>query len=355
MLSPKQLLILIYIVSMGMAVDAITIVNSIGNAKIENTCTQKADFYPVQDAELLKKIALYQRADAATPLLVKLKGNEIVSSCSSTFISSNGYLLSAAHCLEDCLVKNKILEPKQILPTSSLNSSQESATALVLNRENLSKKATCRVLIPGMGPMDAEVVAAPRCLLKFSSYSRVKNEKVSDPACVHSEDFMVLKIPSEAPTACLNASVGGIPQNGMVWGMGYAIKTERGSFDSDGQNKQLIAGHRNDLDSCVLDPYNLKGQKRDVKTDTNLEGHHHLTTDGAAWMSGAGILNMSGEVVGVQFAVSDPSQQYGRTLECRGGTTAVDMRLIRDSIASQTSTKQFNQIFNCSTTAGVDL
>lgn len=242
--------------------------------------------------------------------------DKVYAACSGSFVSDDGTILTASHCLDQCRFK-----------------------------EDGSSKgvASCRLKLNGV-LQDVQVLKASSCgymMKRDYLYSLRNQEDVSMyPARCQGEDlddYAVLKPADPAALggfSCLPVGADEAPLDASVFTMGYPSKTSRADTvrDSlDAPGKTLVVSSGKVVDQKTCDQYwqgsGLMGmifgrEKQIVKTDLpankGLGRVLQTTVDAVPGSSGGPLINSSGEVVGVFSHFYSNVHNFSQ--ECTGAT-----------------------------------
>lgn len=218
--------------------------------------------------------------------------------CSGAFVSDEGHILTAAHCLKTCREKAGTMQPPYDCKLK-LNGRAVTVEILVA--------ATCK----------AREVKLARFHSTMLGEARAK-ELLGD--CVGQSDLAILKSKDPVSFACLPMNTSPPNLGDSVAALGRPMATERakqspGAKDADGKSLYYSTGKIIKSDSCTRV---VNGTVMKNIVPNALEGLSHYlqtTVDLNYNSSGSPMLNQQGQIVGVAaFMFQDKKE------ECRGST-----------------------------------
>lgn len=251
-------------------------------------------------------------SSAATRLIVH--GGK-PTSCSASYVSDQGHVLTAAHCLEGCVTRDKV--PK--FP---------------------AKDIQCDVTLGGR-KMKARIVVMATCHPKLMIESTLNGR----PTCEDQGDLAIL-MPETPPKdfGCLKIATRLPEVDHTVTAIGYPKKTtRRGPGNSDGVNMHISRGKIVQKDHCVR----IAKKNRE---EVALSGAENLqkrfiqsTADIVQGSSGGPLVNSSGEIVGVAMAHMGDNDKY----ECPG-SAFFESLVTLDPMSRKWGTRQELEDMQCS-------
>lgn len=293
--------------------------------------TTNVDFIPLQEG--LQHLA--QAANiSSTVLHLKLPGVE----CAGSYVSNEGHILSAAHCLQPCIDQIRRENPRLI--------SQAQASASV-RREQLK----CDININGVNTQ-VRIHLMNSCALDY--HDLWKNPSAPE-SCKQNDLAVIQAVNPPANTACLTMATTAPPLNTEVVSIGVPGATHRRNHrqtarDARGSELSLSRGSVVEQDFCSLlqeDPRRpgvtvsgVHPLPRNLLRNLRSHGYIQVTADGVQGSSGGPVLNSNGHIVGVNAAVvfSDPTNY-----ECSGSLFAAPLTHLTREISS------WNPEFNMTT------
>lgn len=139
--------------------------------------------------------------------------------CTVSPLSNDGYMLTALHCVRDCL--------------DAAGLSQSGTQPFIgLQELYVSKRAPntlCRdISIPALGIKGVTVVETGSSLAQFdarfvNAFPALFNELRTHGMASRANDFAILKVAPPKPLACLKLKATAAPAGSAVWALGYPL------------------------------------------------------------------------------------------------------------------------------------
>ncbi|MDZ4661353.1 MAG: trypsin-like peptidase domain-containing protein [Pseudomonadota bacterium] len=277
---------------------------------------------------------------------INIETEDGVGHCTGTFISNEGLLLTARHCLFDgCLI------PMLSTPEKPFDA------VVTYPYENFFQGKTCRIQITGFDYEDAEIIAIGGKGFvdlnkeegqNFESLILQRRPKLykkwSDEGYFLEGDYIVLRVDKSRSRSC--AKLSSAEKNAVqpVTLFSYPMPTERPSGDnSDGKGKFMSLGQTKLDYKNECTNYNLGTIQRSA-TDLlfSSDAYLFLTADGVSGSSGAAVFNNNGEIIGI-FSGSKNNVKK----ECVGSTLAVNSKAILESVDKQIDNATRAEIAKC--------
>lgn len=283
---------------------------------------------PVDFLEPLTAIAEFGLAANVISSSFRIKDKN--GSCSAARISDQGHILTAAHCVQEC-VREKINRPGA------------SKDSIFCDIEIKGKKARAKVLVTY--PCDLEIASIFERPLR-----RVRSGDTSEslPKCDEAWDLSILEVPAEAlgDAACLPIKLTDVPLGEDVIALGYPSKSNRKQYDpeakdSAGNTQYLSIGKIVEQEYCqgITELGRLRhkpeiGQKLE-KQDQLIRDHDHMreyqtTVDVVPGSSGGPLIDRSGAIIGV--ARWGDARIQNNNVECPGATFFSRLSVLQKNI-----------------------
>lgn len=224
------------------------------------------------------------RGLTTTTAAVKMKFHN-GATCSGSFVSDQGHILTASHCAEVCLA-----DPHR-----------------TGERQNMK----CEIEVNGK-KVPVRIVTMSPCLAE----DRMKAFDAGRDDCQNEGDIAIL-LPDEPPTefSCLAMAAAPPAEGEAVYALGYPGKTTRADGNSNGTRMYMSYGNVRKSDTCKKD---TTGADVAIKSPAIYQKRMIQTTvDIAPGSSGGPLINSNGEVVGVASLVLNKQVAVS---ECAGST-----------------------------------
>lgn len=294
--------------------------------------------------------------------VVKISSKE-KSNCTGSSISSDGRIITALHCITDCLVDSGYFKTKK---TKIEHNGQEFVYDMhVRNREN-SGPFRCNVFINGE-TKTIEVEDAGSCNIPYSEKSRLEKlanvatsniESIMfDSQCDPTQDYAIVKSEeSETGGVCVDVDPSEVPIGEPITAFGFPGRTRRmshlglGDSNSTGNQKYVTWGRTVQSDTCDIfreDPsVSISGLPENNKMNIDLEqiqeyGMLQLSNDGHGGFSGGPVFDANGRIRGLIIQ----GYHHSNILQCSGGIKANSMTRIYQNIASHGH--NIEELFTC--------
>lgn len=218
--------------------------------------------------------------------------------CSGAFVSDEGHILTASHCLETCRKDAGTMQPPYDCKMK-INGRTITVEVLVA--------ATC----------SPDKVRSAQFYLTIAGEKRAKEEFGK---CVGQSDLAILKTKDPIPFKCLPIGLSSSNLGDRVATLGRPAATERAkrvpnAKDADGKSRYYSTGEIIKSATCTRIINGISTQRIVPEA---LEGFSHYlqtTVDMNHKSSGGPLLNQQGQVIGVaSFMLQDGKE------ECRGST-----------------------------------
>jgi hypothetical protein len=237
--------------------------------------------------------------------VVKLESEE-GSICTGSFVSNDGYMLTAGHCLQTCL--------KDLSGTKNLNSGN--LYDINLYDQSLLKGSVCELRVKQLGFKRAKIVFIGSGTAGFEDdhidgISKEVRSKLS-----HLLDFALIKFETKTKTKCLNVATDKIMKGDEVMSIGHPGRADRKANSSNGISKYFGFG---EISDSLMDNelYKEKGFSTEkilmLEEAYNLDHYFVTSADLVPGYSGGPTLNLKGEIIGVNTNVAsfiDYTERY---------------------------------------------
>ena len=273
--------------------------------------------------------------------------------CSTTAISSDGYMITALHCFEHCILDNNTPDSESNAPWHKDMAGLEVADYSAL--QGTHKK--CWASIDQNPLVEVDLVATGRGLMRLTGDGPYRAETLARYRELELEgydmggDFAIFKLPDTRNAPCAKSSFVEPTVGEAMISLGFPVQTRRpGPFNSDGNSIYATYGKRTagvaentDLPSLLRSGTPLSQLQRiwDIPglTSSTLD-LNHANSGGGAFRSS------DGRLVGVMNTLFT-----GRDLrlgEVPGSAYDTSLSQVRQvMLRAGQSAAEINQIFNC--------
>ncbi|MFA6093563.1 MAG: serine protease [Elusimicrobiota bacterium] len=307
---------------------------------------QKTKFYLPE--YLPERPAEFERAYDATVRLVISESSGLKSSCSSAFISQDGYILTNLHCIEPCLEQEgwfqdgrASLEEGAVYKIVRIRKDSRAPQSLFCEDVSFSvgdnRLIGAHVVLLGAGRsdgLDRKIDEAPASALKGLRANIA-------------EDFALLKFDLPQASACLPVSPAAPAAGQALWIIGYPQETYRNDgYDSDGIRKLITLGIVRK--SIREDPY-LQSRMLDKGSWLRLSriySNPHLLMSGldaVSGNSGGPLVDASGRLAGIHWGTI----AYSRDTQVESTALGVRIEHIVASVQAALGKDKAAGIFSC--------
>ncbi len=262
-----------------------------------------ADFYKPGKVPAAIKPSALERGRAAA-LEIKAEGKEL--GCSATIISNRGHVLTALHCLPQCvtLTKGKSVKSFQFnVPDHQQVRSGNASCKLPFSQEGRT-----------LGRLRSQVVAAGAGYVFAVDLKNLKKELDKYPERRDSfsqliqsgvgitGDYAILHVPDLAGRTCMKTSGRTPSVNEAVWNIGYPSSRSGAAFSA---GKVLFAS-AGKVDSTVI------SGEQGASLVSRRTGALISSIEANKGSSGSGMFSYQGDLVGVLNAAN--SSSYGSSI-----------------------------------------
>lgn len=307
-----------------------------------------ADFYRPDSVPAGLMPPGYARGRAAA-LYIDPESNSL--GCSATLISSQGHVLTAAHCLPQCLGF------KSHGDISNFRYSQPNQQSI------LSGKANCSISFQQegrtLGSMRAQVVAAGAGYVEFSDGERLAKELDKDPkkkatfiqlmkaGVGISGDFAIVRVPGLAARTCAQLANRSAQLGEFVWDISYPAPSHRPNGLGAPGGEAVFSGGQVTWVKTSPTNYDVQTGAQASTLRTNRNGIIQSSIDSNEGSSGAGLLSSNGEVLGLynsaSLSLAEMNSSFNPSVGSRNSAGADFIRQYVSWSYSSTS----NGAFNC--------
>jgi Trypsin-like peptidase domain len=270
--------------------------------------------------------------------VLKMNNASSDSYCTAFPVTADGYLLTALHCLRDCLVSQDLAE-------QASNSALGLNDLLVVKKSSLVNKTCPGLSIPQIGASVVRVVATGPAIAQYdahftSEYSGLFAELKTKSWHLQANDFALLKVETTKPLSCLRFGARPAPHQ-EIWAVGYPQA-------KDGSNTQLgpkLGASRGRTYADVEESRTYREQpdqisKDWVRTRSGQKSAIFASASNNFGQSGGPVVDARGRVVGIVsgFAVP-PGKDHVEMHELMAGSLGHVLRSLDSRIANEVATK----------------
>jgi hypothetical protein len=278
--------------------------------------------------------------DAAVAASVQIDIDDGTWTCSASVISPDGYVLTALHCMDECLKRNHLYEK---IPDS------------IYSGNFRSKKAAPNVLckghrIPELGTGDLRlvevgngyVVQSPEQLLELTSAEAGKRR-------AGKTDWAILKAELPQPAPCVPISRKALTAGQPVWVLGFPSRTSRpGGRNSDGKHEHVTYG----AVSADYSGNDWVGQwsaaEREIFWWWHQSPYEFVSSADSFWgNSGGMVIDSEGKQVGVQVKLVLGGPEDLKTAYVGDNTVATRTAAVYGALAKKYGKDTADRVFSC--------
>jgi len=275
-------------------------------------CRADEGFTPISEVDE----SLASTIQAATVLIQSYHANDnLGKSCAGVWISNQGHLLTALHCLDvdDFIYERGDFHQNNQMQWISLFKEARSPESLYLDNVDIHWKgevyASPQVILLGAGRLVERPTWYPW------PYNDLSSETVATMAEYSSQDYAILKVDLKTP--CLHN--GSSHQTGQrVFSFGYPSRMRDHSPREDElfmAQGELLSGHEQSSFLQGLSAPLSGGQLKQLDQMFLPEGVLLTTLDSSCGMSGGPVINDQGQLVGInQLTRCHRSYREGTTM-----------------------------------------
>jgi V8-like Glu-specific endopeptidase len=262
--------------------------------------------------------------------------------CGATFISNDGYVLTALHCLENCSVEKTQTHGAITIMSSDLEAIKAGRVTCNVDPSTYNKSmftVSSPIVAAGLGTITAiNSKAMAESTQESQNLATLIAQGYTD-----SEDYAILKLPI-ANHGCLQVASPYPSEN--VWSISWPVETSRdGSDNAPGGQPVFTSG----IITSILSTTPLKSAGQ-TQSSPRYDGNFMTTVDAVYGSSGSGILNSEGRLVGMTARVGLPADPKRRDIlyfENPGLTHAISIDKIRSEMRKRYGAALVNEVFSC--------
>lgn len=278
------------------------------------------------------------------PVQVYAFQSRLRGDCSAVKVSNDGYLLTAAHCVESCMIANDGIPKKDQIED------------LYHQFSHVLGIDTCVVNIGGLR-LIAKVEVTNPCTVHTTNMVNLAQHFPKEIAmdskfdsCKDFGDIALVKIQEEdLPTIdnlqCMPIEMELAPTGASILSLGFPMATSRvqdltTAKDSDGAHRYASVGEIVKQHYCTQ--ANGKGEvPLQPGTDFLSSLRYQITADNVFGNSGGPLVSKAGSVIGV---ITSGDEAQDQTHECRGGSFATPMKYLAINAKAWNPTFNMNQV-----------
>lgn len=220
--------------------------------------------------------------------------NAPASWCTVSPITPDGYLLTALHCVRDCLIKAGAAEEGAV-PNFGLQD-------LFLVKNPTRVNVVCAdQSVPALGAKSVTVVATGRALSSFSaeffgSFSGLHQELQERGLSSRGNDFALLKIDTKKPLPCLSLQLSPMVAGSKIFGIGFPKPQQQTQSLTLQASPGLRYASASQSQFYQASPQSERAYVESLYNDTAVIYSNAVSQFG---QSGGPVVNEAGELVGV--------------------------------------------------------
>ena len=277
------------------------------------------------------------------PTVVQINGRG-GGGCTGTRISKDGYILTARHCFNGCLISGGFVDAYNLFPEYGWRSPK---------LYQLHQEAVCLTTIDGVAKKIKIVAIGPGFMTPMEQGSLNLYDKdlyldFLQKSYLHNGDFAIIKEDVEGQS-CRKVNWSSALDGEKVSFSGYPIQSSGRPCGRDSDGKSLLKGEglvpSSSLDSSCVDSSLSNLDKLITRFDR--EDIMLSTVDNLPGASGSSLLNSSGEIV----ALINSQYRSGIDVEstyCSGTTVSIPTDHILRLLKETGFRRRVDEFFSCS-------
>jgi len=219
--------------------------------------------------------------------------------CTGTYVSSDGAILTARHCLQICLIRSGVVREV---------SEQDGAIVFYETVPERLGVATCELEINGVPQTVTVEATGPGFVMPFnmsglSSLNPALMKDLIARGYTSSGDFAIVRQRVTTPTACVALAQAPAQPGDFVQSIEYPAATERpDGYNSDGEQAYASGGvvaHSIAENSCVVEASPPAERLARLMATFDDASSFVSSLDSNHGASGSPVFNAKGEVVGI--------------------------------------------------------
>jgi S1-C subfamily serine protease len=296
-------------------------------------------FYQLQQLQNHKNFKAISHAAQATLKISTKLDEENSSDCSAAFISNDGYVLTAMHCISSCLPNNVL----------RISGSEKEAYMLYEKTAPVKGLICADISAPELQLNTAEIVAIGKGFAEFDDLQiRKIPVEIRKKIFELRSDFAILKFKVPNPVKCLSLEKKpSFNINEQTFTLGFPSETFRNQYASDGVKLFISIGKitGNVSRSAYLTQNRLSNEDILKLLETHPSWDFFIDSDTTDGNSGSPVINEQGNLIGVYHSMmtADSQNQY-----VTGSSIALKITEIQNQLLSERKLSEIDTYFKCS-------
>lgn len=277
-----------------------------------------------------------------TPEFVKIQTN--FGGCTGTRISNQGHILTARHCLNECLIQSGAVDEERLFPEEGWRSPK------LFHFPN-GNPAFCDLEINGI-PKRVEVLSASAAFMipleqsSLSRYARDLHQELMDQNFFHTGDYAIVKDENSQRQQCRKISMERPIATQEVHYFGFPGQSRGGrpeGRESDGES--FLRSDGQVVASITQNPC-IRGSIERLVDKYDRPEIILSTVDILPGASGSSLLNSAGEIVGLlNSSYTNGAEMY--ETYCPGSAVAIAVESLFEQMAQRLSQSEIDEYFSC--------
>lgn len=277
----------------------------------------------------------------AAKAIVRIKSQ--FGTCTGTRISTQGHVLTARHCLNQCLINSGQVEPEVLFP--------DQRGSYQLYHIRLNPRARCRFEIDGV-EKEVQVIAAgvgfmiPSEERALPRYDETLHRSLVERGFIQRSDYAVIREIGPQSSECLHLSENDALPEELVHYMGYpGASTGRGEFDSDGST--LLQG-RGEVVTSILESScieEVSSTEEELRFSYEQPEQILSSVDLLPGASGSALLNSNNEIVALLYSTFWPVDRWSEY--CSAAAVGLRISYLRRVLLQTLGETRFEEITRC--------